>query len=93
MRARDTAYFESYATEPQTFSSLPVFRPVLSKGASKISVAFINVAINFGYEYFCYVICFSNIFSQNFLNIFFFRALLSMPPCLQRQNWLYASVL
>ena len=32
MRPRDTTYFESYATD---FSSLPVFRLVLSKGASK----------------------------------------------------------
>ena len=35
MRARDTAYFESYATDVLL---LPVFRPVLSKGASKAKI-------------------------------------------------------
>ena len=34
VQARDTAYFESYATD----SLLPVFRPVLSKGASKAKI-------------------------------------------------------
>ena len=41
---------------------------------------------------------FSTFFSQNFLfqlfvKIFFLKALLSMPPRLQRQNGLYVSVL
>ena len=35
MRARDTAYFESYATFLRHFS---VFRPVSSKGASKAKI-------------------------------------------------------
>ena len=64
IRARDTAYFKSYATD--------------------VSVALINVAINFRYEYFCFVIYFSEIFlsklffkilskifSWNFFSIFF----------------------
>ena len=38
MRARDTAYFEYLNHMPQTFSLLPVFRPVLSKGASKAKI-------------------------------------------------------
>ena len=35
MRARDSAYFESYATDVLI---TPVFRPVLSKGASKAKI-------------------------------------------------------
>ena len=34
-------------------------------------MALINVAINFGYEYFCFVIYFSKIFFQNSLSNFF----------------------
>ena len=65
----------------QTFSLLPVFRPVLSKQGEN-SVALINVAIDFGYEYFSFVIYFSkiffiktffqNFFFQNFFPTFFF---------------------
>ena len=66
----------------QTFSLLPVFRPFLSKQGEN-SVALINVAINFGYEYFSFVIYFSKIFFiktffqnflyQNFFPKFFFQ--------------------
>ena len=91
---------------PQTFSLFPVVRPVLSKKGEN-SVALLNVAINFGYEYFSFVIYFSNIFFistffQNFFpkifflllfKIYFLRALLSMLSRLQRQNGLYISVL
>ena len=55
---------------------LHYFRPVLSKGAkqSKNSVALINVAINFGYEYFCFVIYFPKIFCvKTFSQYFFFQ--------------------
>ena len=52
---------------PQTFSLLPVIRPVLSKQGEN-SVALINVAINFGYEYFFFVIYFSKIFFSNFFS-------------------------
>ena len=52
----------------QTFSLLPVFRPVLSKGASKAKIVWHLVAINFGYVYFCFVTYFSEIF---LVNIFF----------------------
>ena len=56
---------------PQPFSLLPVFRPVLSKQGEN-SVVLINVAINFGYEYFSFVIYFSTFFlSKLFSNIFF----------------------
>ena len=86
---------------PQTFSLLPVFRPVLSKQAEN-SVALINVAINFGYEYFSFVIYLSNIFFiKTFFQHFFFkiffpllfkicflRALLLMLSRLQRENGL-----
>ena len=71
----------------QTFSLLPVFRPVLSKGASKAKIVWQLVSINFGYEYFCFVIYFSEIFFviiffqicflktflQNFFSKFFFK--------------------
>ena len=58
---------------PQTFSLLPVFRPVLSKQGEN-SVAFINVAINFGYEYFSFVIYYSIIFFiKPFFQNFFFK--------------------
>ena len=50
----------------QTFSLVPVFRLVLSKGASKAKIVWHLVAINFGYEYFCH-----NFFSKFFLQIFF----------------------
>ena len=57
----------------QTFSLLPVFRPVLSKQGEN-SVALINVAINFGYEYYSVVIYFSNIFFiKTFFRNFFFH--------------------
>ena len=63
--------------------------------------------INFGYEYFYFVIYFSKFFSQNFLpkiffptiffqllfKIYFLKALVSMLSRLQRQNGLYVSVL
>ena len=74
---------------PQTFSlSFALFyRRVLAR---KNSVLLINVAINFGYEYFCFVIYFSKIFlsklfdqifvSKFFQKFFFFKVLLSMPP-------------
>ena len=60
---------------PQTFSLLPVFRPVLSKGASKVKIAWHLVAINFGYEYLCFVIYFSEIFFPKmfFSNFFLFQ--------------------
>ena len=72
MRARDTAYLNHVL---QTFSLLPVFRPILSKQGEN-SVALINVAINFGYEYFSFVIYFFKIFfiklfSQTFFSNFF----------------------
>ena len=59
----------------QTFSLLPVFRPVLSKGASKVKIAWHLVAINFGYEYLCFVIYFSEIFFPKmfFSNFFLFQ--------------------
>ena len=55
---------------PQTFSLLPVFRPVLSKGCwqGENNVALINVAINFCHEYFSFVMYFSKIF---FVKTFF----------------------
>ena len=58
----------------QTFSLLPIFRPVLVERCwqGENNVALINVAIYFGYEYFCFVIYFSNIFRQNFFFKFFF---------------------
>ena len=43
MLARDTAYFESYATD---FSLLPVFRPVLSKGATKAKIVFGKLSLS-----------------------------------------------
>ena len=52
----------------QTFSLLPVFRPILSKGGSKAKIVWHLVAVNFVYEYFCFVIYFSEIF---FVKIFF----------------------
>ena len=60
---------------PPTFSLLPVFRRVLSKQGEN-SAALINVAINFVYEYFSFVIHFSKLFfiktfSQNFFPKFF----------------------
>ena len=142
IRARDTAYLKSYATD---LLITPCLSPCFVEGCwqGKNSVALINVAINFGYEYFCFVIYFSEIFLvktffhnfpqfiffnflpkffpeiffQNFFSKFFFpkfffdiffsnffltiffpkffllRALLSMPPRLQRQNGLYVSML
>ena len=71
MRARDTAYFESYATV--------VFRPVLSKRASKAKIVWhLSMLLKFGDEYFCFGIYFSKIFfstffSQNFCSKFFFQ--------------------
>ena len=66
-----------------TFSLLPAFRPVLSKGASKAKIVWHLVAINFGYEYFCSVIyfpeiffvkiCFNIFFSKLFSQNFFFK--------------------
>ena len=62
----------------QTFSLLPVFRPVLSKCASKAKIVWHLVAINFGYEIFCFVIYFSEIFIVKiFLQIFFFKIFFS----------------
>ena len=60
---------------PQTFLLLPIFRPVLVERCweGKNNVVLTNVAINFGYEYFCSVIHFSNIFFlKTFFEIFFF---------------------
>ena len=54
--------------------SFPCLSPCLCRRvlAKKNSVALINVAINFGYEYFCFVIYFSKFFLANFFfNIFF----------------------
>ena len=97
MRARDTAYFESYATDVFITPCLP---PCFVEGGlqAKNSVALINVAMKFGDKYCCFGIHFSKIFFpkfffQFFFNIFFLKALLSMPPRLQRQNGLYVSVL
>ena len=60
MRARDTAYSHM----PQTFSSLPVFCPVLSKGASKAKiVCFSNIF-------------FPQIFCQLFFKNFFFTLII-----------------
>ena len=60
MQARDTAYFESM---PSAYAA-DVF----------INLVLINVAINFGYEYFCSVIYFWNIFFvKTFLQHFFFN--------------------
>ena len=58
---------------PQTFSLLPVCRPVLSKGAKQVknSEALINFAINLAYEYFCFVIYFSKSFVFKFYLHFF----------------------
>ena len=61
---------------PQTFSlSCAVFcRRVLVR---KNSVALINVAVNFGYENFCFVIYFSKIFCQHFFPKFLFSKFFS----------------
>ena len=76
MRARDTAYFESYATD--VFIT-PCLSPFSVEGCwqGENSVALINVAINFVYEYFSFVIYFSKIFFiktifQHFFPIIFF---------------------
>ena len=118
VRARDTAYLKSYATDVLiTLCLSPCFVEGCQQGKNSVAI---NVDINFGYEYFCFVIYFSEIFPklsklffkifQNFFLKFFFskfflqiyfhmfskfflRALLSMPPRLQRQNGLYVSVL
>ena len=99
-------HFESYATDVFITPRLSAcFVEGCQQG--KNSEALINVATNFGYEYFCFVIYVSKIFfvktfpkiflpefvSQNyffkiFLSKLFLRALLSMPPRLQRQNGL-----
>ena len=68
MRARDILYHM-----PQTFSLLrlsPCFVEGCQQG--KNSVALIDVAINFGYKYFCFVIYFSNIFLSKFFVFHFF---------------------
>ena len=77
MRARDTAYFESYATD--VFIT-PWLSPCSIEGCyqGENSVALINVAINFVYEYFSFVIYFSKIFFiktffWNFIPKFFFQ--------------------
>ena len=70
MRARDTAYFESYATD--VFIT-PCLSPCSIEGQSEHSVALINVAINFFNEYFSFVIYFSKILFQHF----FFQNLFS----------------
>ena len=71
MRARDTAYFESYATD--VFITL-CLSPCSVEGClqGENNVALINVSINFGYEYFSFVIHFSKIFCQNFFPKFVF---------------------
>ena len=80
MRARNTAYFESYATD--VFIT-PCLSPCSVEGCEqgKNSVVLINVAINFVYEYFSFVIYvfkiffikifFLTFFSQNFFSTFF----------------------
>ena len=71
MRARDTAYFESYATDVFITSFLS---PCSVEGCQQgeNSVTLINVAINFVYEYFSFVIYFSKIFFiKTFFQIFF----------------------
>ena len=56
----------------------------LSKGASKAKIALINLAINFGYEYFYVVIYFSKIFFvKTFFQHFF--------PKTFCRNWTYVS--
>ena len=61
MRARDTAYCESYATDVFITPCLP---PRFFEGCyqGKNSVALINLAIKFGDKYFCFGIYCSNIF-------------------------------
>ena len=82
MRACDTAYFESM---PSAYAA-DIF-------ITLSFVALINIAINFGYKYFCFVIYFFKIFFvKNFFSLIFFWEL-SMPLRLQRQNELYVSVL
>ena len=81
MRARDTVYFESYATDVFITPCLP---PCFVKGCKKgkNSVALINVARKFRDEYFCFKIYFSKIFFvktffehffSNFFSKFFFQ--------------------
>ena len=73
MRARDTAYFESYATD--VFITL-CLSPCSVEGCwqGENSVALINIAINFGYEYFSFVIYFSTFFFvKNFFQNFCFK--------------------
>ena len=76
VRARDTAYLKSYATDVLITSCLS---PCFVKGCQqgKNSVALINVAINFGYEYFCFVIYFSKFFFQHFFLNFLFKIFFS----------------
>ena len=91
---------------PQTFSLLPVFRPVLSKGASKAKIVWqccykFWLCKFFFVTYSSKIFCskffvqnfFPKIFFQLFFKICFLRALLSMLSRLQRQNGLYVSVL
>ena len=72
MRARDTAYFESYTTNVLITSCF-----VEGCQQGKNSVALINVATKFDDEYFCFGIYFSKIcfvkifFEHFFLKIFF----------------------
>ena len=71
MRARDTAYVESYATDVFITPCLP---PCFVEGCQqgKNSVALINVVIKFGDEYFCFGIYFSKIFFVKTFFKFFF---------------------
>ena len=64
IRARDTAYLKSYARDVLI---TPCLSPCFVEGCyrGKNTVALINVAINFGYEYF-----FSKIFLSIFSKIF-----------------------
>ena len=89
MRARDTAYFESYATDVFITPSFALFCWWVLARRKRCGT--INVAINFVYEYFSFVIyfsktffqnfffkiffpkCFFNIFSPNFFSTFFFQ--------------------
>ena len=68
IRERDTtAYLKSYTIDDFI---TPCLSPCFVEGCQqgKNSVALSNVAINFGYEYFCFVIYFSEIF---FIKTFF----------------------